>query len=377
MSLGSTPVLSNQVEALDVFVDLLARIDGPTQSSELYDRLCEACCRLASMQRALLFIYDRSLDRVRVVGSFGVDRALAAALHVTLDEARIAQRALAEDAVIEVSEDVEGEVPTGLARLFGITTVTCTPVSAGGHWFGVLCADRGGGRFTLTAPERHAMWSLGKLAALATSAATATWQQERARRAAERIALTREIHERVIQRLFGVMLALEGERELTTAERRRAHDELQTALTDLRSALTRPVSTAAGSVVRPLRAELERLAARHENLPLKVDWASGAEVPVGAESLAQEVVAEALRNAAKHARPSRVDVRVATIDDAFELDVSNDGASARPGGTGMGLRLVAFEALAHGGVLEFGSPAPGRWHVRLVLPLDGDAEAAG
>ena len=33
----------------------------------------------------------------------------------------------------------------------------------------------------------------------------------------------------------------------------------------------------------------------------------------------------------------------------------------------MGLRLAAFEALQHGGVVEFGSAEPGVWRVRLVV----------
>ena len=92
-------------------------------------------------------------------------------MYGTLEETPIAQRALAEDRVIEVSDDLEREVPERYARFAGITTLTCTPVSAGGRWLGVIFADRGGGRFELTDAERHSMWTLGKTAALAASVA--------------------------------------------------------------------------------------------------------------------------------------------------------------------------------------------------------------
>ena len=59
------------------------------------------------------------------------------------------------------------------------------------------------------------MGTLGKTAALATSARFATRQQERSRQLAGRIDLAREIHERVMQRLFGVSLVLGSEHELT------------------------------------------------------------------------------------------------------------------------------------------------------------------
>ena len=59
------------------------------------------------------------------------------------EETPIAQVALAEDRVVEVSDGLEREVPERYARFAGVTTLTCTPVSAGGRWLGVLFADRG------------------------------------------------------------------------------------------------------------------------------------------------------------------------------------------------------------------------------------------
>ena len=58
------------------------------------------------------------------------------------------------------------------------------------------------------------MWTLGKTAALVATARIATRQQERTRRLGERIELAREIHERVMQRLFGVSLVLSAEKPL-------------------------------------------------------------------------------------------------------------------------------------------------------------------
>src|SRR5438105_8742192 len=111
---------------------------------------------------------------------------------------------------------------------------TCAlPISAG-RAYGVICADRGGGRFELSDGERHLLWTLGKTAALVATARNATRQQERARRLSERLDLAREIHERVLQRLFGVSLALSAEQPLDPAERERCRTEMQEALADLR-----------------------------------------------------------------------------------------------------------------------------------------------
>src|SRR6202043_2791990 len=116
------------------------------------------------------------------------------------------------------------------AELFGITTLVCTPLSAARRAYGVICADRGGGRFELTDGERHLLWTLGKTAALVATARNATRQQERARRLGERLGLVREIHERVLQRLFGVSLALGAEQPLDAEQRERCRVEMEEAI---------------------------------------------------------------------------------------------------------------------------------------------------
>src|SRR3954447_20110370 len=292
---GSSP----RTDALDVFVALLSGLDDQASSGRaFYDSLCEAVCALTSMERAGLFLYDDVRKLVALVGSHGVERALLDEVYGTLEETPIAQRALGEDRVVEVSEHLEREVPARYARFAELTTLTCTPVSAGGRWLGVLFADRGGGHFTLTEPERHTMWTLGKTAALAASARIATSQHDRARLLSARIALARDIHERVVQRLFGISLVLGSDRDLTGAERARCNEEMQAALSDLRDALARPLSPPPQPSNGPkLEDELRRLGRHYKALPLEVDWEPGVPVPAGIDSLAQSVLAEALRNA--------------------------------------------------------------------------------
>jgi signal transduction histidine kinase len=106
---------------------------------------------------------------------------------------------------------------------------------------------------------------------------------------------------------------------------------------------------------------------------VQVVWPDEVLVPAEVEPLAQSVLAEALRNIAKHANASVVGVVVARDDDTFSLEVRNDGVNAGARGAGMGLRLAAFEALQHGGVVDFGAPGEGSWRVRLVVPVTSEA----
>jgi signal transduction histidine kinase len=369
MSVERPPSLFAGVEPLEVFVELLADLDDTT-SSEFYDRICEAICRLTTMRRAAIFMADAGRRRVRVVGSHGTSFADLATLHPTptLISAPIARRALVEDEVVVVSEGIENQLPSEYAELFGITTLVCTPLSAAGRAYGVICADRGGGRFELTDGERHLLWTLGKTAALVATARNATRQQERNRALGDRLELAREIHERVMQRLFGVSLALSAQKPLDRDERDRCLAEMQEALSDLRSALERPLAPVSTDTGTTLAAEVARLV-QTPGPRVQVTWPDDVEVPSGAEPLAQSVLAEALRNIAKHATPSAVEVVVAGAEDTFSLEVRNDGVAPGARGAGMGLRLAAFEALQHGGVVDFGAPEEGRWRVRLVVPL--------
>ncbi len=359
------------VEPLEVFVELLSGIETDTASTEFYDRICEAICRLTTMRRAAIFMADAGRSRVRAVGSHGTSFEQLSVLRPTLVDTPIAQQALEQDEVVVVSERIEEAVPAEYARVLGITTLVCTPLSAAGRGYGVICADRGGGRFELSDGERHVLWTLGKTAALVATARNATRQQERARRLSERLDLAREIHERVMQRLFGVSLALSAEQPLDPVQRERSRIEMHQALADLRIALERPLAPLARETGTTLAAELERAAAAL-GVPVHIRWTPEVIVPPDLEPLAQSVLGEALRNIAKHAAPTEVRVSVARDADTFALELHNDGVRAGARGGGMGLRLATFEALQLGGVVEFGPSRAGWWRVRLVVPLRRD-----
>jgi signal transduction histidine kinase len=368
-----SPSLFAGVEPLEVFVELLAGIDVQTSSTEFYDRICEAICRLTTMRRAAIFMADADRGRVRAVGAYGTSVAQLSALRPTLVNTPIAQRALLEDKVVVISERIKEAVPPEYAELLGITTLVCTPLSAAGRAYGVICADRGGGQFELSDGERHLLWTLGKTTALVAAARNVTRQQERTRRLSDRLELAREVHERVLQRLFGVSLALSAEQPLDKAERDRCLVEMHEALGDLRRALERPLAPLPPETGTTLAAELERVR-RSPGMVVDVDWRGDFTVPSDLEPLAQSVLAEALHNIAKHAKPTRVEVLVTRDTNTFTLAVRNDGTSTavpvQAGGGGMGLRLAAFEALQHGGVVESGPTGPDSWEVRLVVSLE-------
>jgi signal transduction histidine kinase len=374
-----TDAPTSPLAALHLLVSMLGEGEIAAPGASFYDRLAEAVCRLGSMRRAAVYVSDDVRRRVWAAGSHGIDLELLAAGPVQV--VPLAMRALERDEVIEVAEDVARELPRRDVERLALSDITCIPMSAGGRHYGVVLAERGrvGAEKVppLSAGERDGLWTLGKVCALAASARAATRQQERARHLGDRLDLARDVHERVVQRLFGVTLALGAPGDLTAPQRERCADELQAATEELRLAIQRPPARAAREVHTTLRDELARLAAEHADVDLTVSWEDGAELPGALEPLAQTVVAEAVRNARKHAQPSRIDVRVERAQDAVAVEVVNDGVGAgAPAGAGVGLRLAAFEALEFGAAVDFGRVVPDRWHVRLVLPLPPAAAAS-
>ncbi len=366
--IATTPV-APRVGTVEVLAGLLAELDAATESGVFYDRVCRAVCTLTTMRRAALLLHDHAYRAVIPMGSFGLDPDLVGQIEGTLDETPIARMALEEDRVVEISGDVAPYIPGRYAELVGTTTITCTPISAARRWLGIILADRGGEDFALDERERETMLTLGRLAALTASVERSTEQRERERRLAERVELTRDLHENAIQRLFGVTLVLGSEQGLSGEERRRCQEELRSVVGDLRRVLTRPVAPPSGAAKASLSEVLERLRARRPEL--RLDWEDGLEVPPDLEQLAQSVLAEALRNADRHSEATEIAVRVASAGETFTLAVENDGAGdgrATRGG-GLGLRLAALEALRYEGLVEFGAVPGGRWRVRLVAPV--------
>jgi signal transduction histidine kinase len=345
--------------------------------ASFYDRLAEAVCRLGSMRRAAVYLSDDVRRRVWAAGSHGVELDLLRE-HGPAQAIPLALRALERDEVLDVSTSGTDALPAEEVQRLQLTDVTCIPMSAGGRHYGVVLAERGEDAAPLTDAEREGLWTLGKVCALAASARAATRQQERARHLGDRLDLARDVHERVVQRLFGVALALGAPGDLTTPQRARCADELQAATEELRHAIQRPMSRAAREieVETTLREELCRLADEHADVALTVCWPDDVEVPPALEPLAQTVVAEAVRNARKHAEPRTIEVTVERVDGAVAIAIVNDGVGAgAPAGAGVGLRLAAFEALEFGAAVDFGRTPPDCWHVRLMLPVPSGASA--
>jgi signal transduction histidine kinase len=368
VKVDTTHPRAGHIEVLEVMSDLLSGVGEGSPPDAFFSSLCEAICRLASMKRAVLVRYDSERRRVRAVGAHGIELELFADLFVTIDSVPVARRALVEDRVLEVLGAEDFQVQPSVRELLQGVRIVCTPMAAAGRYVGVVLSEREDGLPAMDEDERHLLWTLGKAIAMASVAREVTAYDEQSRQLKQRIDLAREIHEGVVQRLFGISLALSREELLDADSQRRCASEVQAALADLRTALTRPLGHASRPTAVTFAEELERVRALYPDLRIVLDGQSE-DVPASLEALAQSILVEAVRNARKHAQTDVVEVLLRNDGGTLALEVRNDGAPVRgeePGG--VGLRLATLEALQHGGVLEYGESAPGAWQVRLVVP---------
>jgi signal transduction histidine kinase len=356
-------------DAIELLVEVLAGGEVDLDQTGFYSRLAEGVCRIARMRRAVIFRYDEVTRRVETAGAHGIELERFANFPVSLELAPDAARALTEDRVIEVAPPAVHAIPPEFAQLVGDHPLVYVPIAAGGRWPGVIIAQPIEGAPPLDEPGRELLWMVGKTLALALMARIATYYGERARELQQRIDLARDLHERVVQRLFGVSMALSPPGALEDDARERCADELQVALSDLRSALQRPLGRMPKATGTTLSAELERLAEHRVDFDIYVDGPVP-DIPLALEPLVQSVLAEAVRNVRKHAHANSLIVRVRRSDQVLVVEVENDGVGdgRHPGLPGVGLRIAALEALQAGGLLEFGERRPGTWQVRLAVP---------
>ena len=366
------PFSPGPIEALDAFAGVLADAEAASSRDAFYGRLCYVICALAAMDRAVIFRYDEGMRRVRVAGTHNLDISVFQDANVSVESAPIARQSLEQDAVVEVGSPSPEDVPERYRHLVTGGSLVCVPLAAAGRWIGVALCQRASGT-PLSQREQHLLWTLGKTAALAAAARIATFEGERARELQQRIDIAREVHDGVVQRLFGVSMALDSDGEFPPEERRRAAAEIQRALSDLKAVVQQPLGRVARPTTTTLAEEVQRLSSDHADLRVEVADGSNMDVPEALEPLAQSVFAEALRNAHKHADPTRVVVSAGSRDGAFILEIVNNGVTGNGRTTtGMGLRLAAFEALHFGGFVEFGRRDKDSWQVRLVVPVDDD-----
>ncbi|WP_026120460.1 sensor histidine kinase [Nocardiopsis potens] len=292
-------------------------------------------------------------------------------------EGTLTGRVLRECAPLAIDVSHPGGGPAPLLQGLGVGPALLVPLGAQGTARGVLLLGRRKGRAPFAPSTLRLLHAFTGHAAVALELADARADTERLVVLEDRDRIARDLHDVVIQRIFAVAMSLMGAvRRIEPPDQadrvQQAVDDLDDTIRQIRSTIFALQSLGGGE--RPwLRNQILDVVngatgALGFAAGLRLEGPLDSGVPDGVAEHALAVLQEALSNAARHARASRVDVRVA-VDGEVSVEVEDDGVGLPEGVRRSGLRNMAERAALLGGGFE-AAPGPlGGTRVRWSVPL--------
>jgi two-component system, NarL family, sensor histidine kinase DevS len=276
--------------------------------------------------------------------------------------------------------------PEGEAQLLDLQSGLWVPLALRGEMLGVIAvADK------LGRDPRFSDEDVRLAEAFATRAAGAVALTRRVSRdtvramlqaqEAERSRLSRDLHDQTGQALAALLLGLSAARRAETLDEARAalfdlDGLVREALADVRTIAVQLRPAALDEL--GLAAALERLASTtSERQPFAVTVTTtlghGSRLPAEIETAVYRIVQEALSNATKHSRASRIDISVVARADAVVATVEDDGDGFDPATVHpdrLGLAGMRERAALHNGHVHIETQPGGGTVVRAELRLE-------
>ncbi|HEU5472949.1 MAG TPA: sensor histidine kinase [Actinophytocola sp.] len=203
---------------------------------------------------------------------------------------------------------------------------------------------------------------------------------------AERVRIARDLHDVVAHHVSVMGIQAAAARRVLDTDPELARDALRTVEQTARSAIGELRDLlgvlraedadvpAEAHLSSPGLDQLTELVTAARSAGLEVDhgvYGDPRPLPQGVALSAYRVVQEALTNIVKHSDARRADVRLRYLENALEVEVTDDGrgaAARRPNGSGLGLLGMRERVAVHGGVLEAGPRRDNGFRVRASLP---------
>jgi PAS domain S-box-containing protein len=255
------------------------------------------------------------------------------------------------------------------------------PLIVGGHTIGVLSIEHDQPRAYTSSRAAMAL-AIANQAAIAIENARLYRQARRLAVMEERQRLARELHDSVSQALYSI--ALGTHTALALLEREdpaRAAKPLEyvlsladAALAEMRALIfeLRPDALEKEGVAAALSRHAEAILARY-HVAVETAFCEEPSAPLDVKEALYRIAVESMNNAVKHARATRISLRLQTQDRMITLEVHDDGVGFDPQGEypgHLGLRSMQERAAQIGAALEIES-VPGRGtqvQVRVYLP---------
>jgi PAS domain S-box-containing protein len=318
---------------------------------------------------------DDAVTLLAALGDSGFD--VGSTFRLTGESVGVEVRRTGRTARIDDFDQVSGPI-TARLREHGLRSGVGAPIVVDRRLWGVMTCGWTGGPPPRDIEARVAQFTdlVGTAIANAESRAELLASRSRIVTTADqtRRRIERDLHDGAQQRLVTLTMKLRALEALTPeAEALRSDVEeiaagLEDVLDDLRETARglHPVILSRGGLEPALKA-----LGRRSPVPVELDVRTRARLPEPVEVAAYYVVAEALTNAAKHARASFVSVEADVIDGDLHVSVHDDGVGGANPARGSGLVGLADRVEALGGKLTLHSPPTGGTTLHIDVPLSG------
>jgi signal transduction histidine kinase len=377
-------VLAEQQAALRRVATLVARAASP---SEVFSAVAEEMARCLHVENASVMRYESDIAAVvlavaalepRFNKTQVVTEVVGTRLTLEGDNTAIMALRTGRPARMGSFENATGSLAETV-RAMGLRSGVSVPIVVGGRVWGTAGAGSAG---PMPPGTEARMADFADL--VATAIANAATRDEliasRARIVAAaddaRRRLERDLHDGAQQRLVSLGLKI----RLAEASVLPEQIDLKNELAGVASGLSE-VSQELQEISRGIHPAIQsrgglgpalKTLARRSAVPVSLKLAIGQRLPDPAEIAAYYVVAEALTNAAKHARASKVSVSVTVRDDRLDLSIADDGIGGADSGKGSGLIGLKDRVEVLGGQMHISSHPGSGTSLHVTIPLDGE-----
>jgi signal transduction histidine kinase len=260
-------------------------------------------------------------------------------------------------------------------RSLGLRSAVGAPILVDGRIWGALIIWSAGTEPLPPGTERH----IGDFADLVSTAIANAETRARIVTAADhaRQQIERDLHDGAQQQVVSLGLQLRAVEATVPPDQQELREQISRAVAGLGAIASelREISRGIHPGIRSkggLGPAIKGLA-RRSAIPVELDLGVNSRMAEPVEVAAYYLVAEALTNAAKHARASEVAVRASTEDGKLRLTVVDNGIGGADIGRGAGLIGLKDRVEALSGRLDVVSPAGCGTTLVATIPLTPDA----